>query len=237
MRSLWFLSCIGSFDNKARFFFFYKNAPAPLQQFVHFFDLFAEPLVLFSLFFSELPRTLILGMQKRFESPSTTFCGECAELALRCYLRHLHLYVRGLFHSYGVCFAFIRHIHSMRSVGGRNSAESGASGCIAFGLLPGLWGRLFRPGSEFGEKEFISQLGQDLCPEDWQRQKPKSSAIHSTAFLISKSSRCLYYIPCWFGDYPLHFTCLWWCGLLWISSCGLSARRKQRLNTDARFYN
>lgn len=68
---------------------------------------------------------------------------------------------------------FIRHIHSMRSVGGRNSAGSGASECIAFGLLPGLYGRLFRPQPEFGEKDFISQLSQDLCPEDWATPEAK----------------------------------------------------------------
>ena len=81
--------------NRAHFLFFYKKAPAPFRQFVHFLDLFAALLVLFPLLLDELfhyffPEHFCSASRDTSNHDGTKPCRECEELSLRLYLGHLH---------------------------------------------------------------------------------------------------------------------------------------------------
>lgn len=170
--------------NRAHFLFFYKKAPAPSQQFVHFLDLIAALLVLFPPLLDELfhyffPEHFCSASRGTLNHHGTKPCRECGELSLRFYLGHLHQLARGLFYSY-VTF-FFRHIQTMRSVGGRNSAGSGASGCIWHGL--GLGARIV----SFVHQQSLEKTTQSPCTSKvsvtkiGQRRNLKTAAIYSVA--------------------------------------------------------
>ena len=81
--------------NRAHFLFFYKKAPAPFQQFVHFLDFFAALLVLFPLLLDELfhyffPEHFCSASRGTSNHHGTKPCRECGGLSLRFYLGHLH---------------------------------------------------------------------------------------------------------------------------------------------------
>ena len=88
MQFLWFLFWRGSFVQQSAFLiFFYKKAPAPFQQFVHFLDLFAALLVLFPLLFDELfhyffPEHFCSASRGTSNHHGTKPCRECGELSL-----------------------------------------------------------------------------------------------------------------------------------------------------------
>ena len=76
---------------------------------------------------------------------------------------------------------FFRHIHTMRSVGGRNSAGSGASGCIWRGF--GLGARIV----SFVQQQSLEKTTSSPCTSKisvtkiGQRRNLKTAAIHSVA--------------------------------------------------------
>ena len=196
--------------NRAHFLFFYNKAPAPFQQFVHFLDLIAALLVLFPPLLDELfhyffPEHFCSASRGTSNHHGTKPGRECGELSLRFYLGHLHQLARGLFYSYGTFF--FCHIQTMRSVGGRNSAGSGASGCIWHGL--GLGTRIV----PFVQQQSLEKTTSSPCTSKisvtkiGQRRNLKTAAIHSVApfqfaSLSTSSLVGLATIPC---TLPLYF--------------------------------
>ena len=96
---------------------------------------------------------------------------------------------------------FFRHIHTMRSVGGRNSAGSGASRCIWHGL--GLGARIV----SFVQQQSLEKTTSSPCTAKisvtkiGQRRNLKTAAIHSVgpfqfASLSTPSLVGLATIPC-----------------------------------------
>ena len=89
---------------------------------------------------------------------------------------------------------FFCYIHTMHSVGGRNSA--------GLGLLPGLC--LFSSSRVWRKRRFIALYGRDLCQEDWATPEPKvcghplccSFPILSTPSLVGLAT-----IPCTLPSY------------------------------------
>ena len=92
----------------------------------------------------------------------------------------------------------------MRSVGGINSAESGATGCFRHGLR--LAARIVRgvfcPAPEFGENDFLSLHGQDLCPKNWAT--PEAKVCSHSLYRSFPSCVVVHSISCWCVVYPLH---------------------------------
>ena len=80
MQFLWFLFWRGSFVQQSAFLIFYKKAPAPFQQFVHFLDFFA-PFLSFSRY--SLMNCFIISSQNTFarhpEAPRITTARSLAE--------------------------------------------------------------------------------------------------------------------------------------------------------------
>ena len=63
-------------------------------------------------------------------------------------------------------------------------------------------GGVFCPAPEFGENDFRSLHGQDLYPEDWATLEAKV-CVHPL-YCSLPSFVVVYFISCWFGDYPLN---------------------------------
>ena len=191
--------------NRARFLFYYKKAPAPFQQFVHFLYLIAALLVLFPPLLDELfhyffPEHFCSASRGTSNHHGTKPCRECGELSLRFYLGHLHQLARGLFYSYGTFFS----PHPDDALCGWK--EPCRVGCIGVYLARAwAWCQdcVFFPAAEFGENDFIALHVQDLSHEDWATSEPKDCGH---PLCCSFPIRVFVHsISCWFGNYPLHF--------------------------------
>ena len=196
--------------NRARFLFFYKKAPAPFQQVVHFLDLIAALLVLFPPLLDEqfhyvFPEHFCSASRGSLESPRHEALSRVWR-ALTALLSWVSPPARTrafllLWHF------FFRHIQTMRSVGGRNSAGSCASGCIWHGL--GLGARIV----SFVQQQSLEKATSSPCTsmisvtKIGQRRNLKTAAIHSVApfqfaSLSAPSLVGLATIPC---TLPLYF--------------------------------
>ena len=103
--------------------------------------------------------------------------------------------------------------------------QRGVSG-TAFGLLPGLCGASFVQHQSLEKTTSSPCMAKIFVLKIGQRRKPKSAAIHSIALFQVASLSTLSLvgvvsIPC---TLPV---VVWNPQVMWISPCGLSARRKQ----------
>ena len=173
----------------------------------------------------------MLGIQKRLESPRTKPCRD-----LRLWRAHAALLFLPspptrtmgflLLWRFFAFFATSTPCALSVELTLQSLGQQGVSG-TAFGLLPGLC------GASFVQHQSLEKTTSSLCMAKifvlkiGQRRKPKSAAIHSIALFQVASLSTLSLvgvasIPC---TVPV---VLWNPQVMWISPCGLSARRRQR---------
>ena len=61
---------------------------------------------------------------------------------------------------------------------------------------------VFCPAPEFGENDFLSLHGQDLCPKNWAT--PEAKVCSHSLYCSFPSCVVVHSISCWCGVYPLH---------------------------------
>ena len=159
-----------------------------------------------------LMNSFIMSSQNTFarhpEAPRITTARSLVEIVESCHCASILGISTSSYEGLSTPMAlFFRHIQTMRSVGGRNSAGSGASGCIWHGL--GLGARIV----SFVQQQSLEKTTSSPCTSKisvtkiGQRRNLKTAAIHSVApfqfaSLFAPSLVGLATIPC---TLPLYF--------------------------------
>ena len=182
MQFLWFLFWRGSFVQQSAFLIFYKKRQR-LSNSLSITSISLLPFLSFSRY--SLMNCFIISSQNTFarhpEAPRITTARSLVESVESSRCASILGISTSLHEGFSTPMAlfFFRHIHTMRSVGGRNSAGFGASGCIWHGF--GLDARIVSFVQQQSLENTTSSPGtaKISVTKIGQRRNLKTAAIHS----------------------------------------------------------